>query len=86
MSELIRQITLIRHTQVIEDPFPTKEDKDISIYKAYKKGYDKAYQEIEEGFLKRKEINDYVDKGMKDAYNQMVESIKVGLEKINEDT
>lgn len=76
-NELIRQLELIRHTQIIKDPFI--DDKTINIYKAYQKGYDKAYEEIREGFLKHAELNRYIEEGMNTAYNQMREDIKNGF-------
>ena len=82
MNELIRKLKLIRHTQVIKDPFPTKTDKNISIYKAYQTGYDKAYSEIESVFLKEKEMNDYITKGMNATYDEMISDIKKGLESL----
>lgn len=73
MSELIRQIKVIRHTQVIEDPFV--EDKNINIYAAYQKGYDKAYAEIEEGLKLREDLNRFISEGMKNAYDELVETL-----------
>lgn len=65
-EEILHAITMVRHTQLIQDPFPKEteeqrnknlrffryawrhhfKEKEISIWEAYMKGYDKAYQEI----------------------------------------
>lgn len=83
MSEIIRAIKLIKHTQIIEDPF--KLDKPDNIYQAYMIGYNKAYKEIEDGLQKRKDQEDIITKGMVDAHNELVYSLKTGLETIIEE-
>ena len=85
MSELIRQIKLIRHTQIISDPF-LNEEEDISIHEAYMTGYERAYYEIEYGLSNNQELNDIISKGMKDAYDELINSMKLGLEKVNDNT
>lgn len=69
MSEIKRILNLIRYTQIIKDPFPEhshyesqpklfkkfmQKPEDISIWKAYMIGYNKAYEEIERGLNESK--------------------------------
>lgn len=73
-------LDMIRFTQVIKDPFPSISHRKISIYEAYKTGYDKAYQEIEEGLR----VSDSREiRKIKEGYSQLKQFAKEAIKELS---
>ena len=80
IDDIARTLRLIRHTQIISDPFEI--DTPGNLYEAYMMGYNNAYKEIEEGLIKIKKRDSLINDRMDNIYSEMVNELTDGLKSI----